>query len=153
MLLLVTAMGYGIVRPTLGDTSGRIAALGVAYFGATCALEMGTNVGTIDDLRTTARVMLVLPVALLDAGFIVWTFTSLSRTLAQLQARRAGAKLALYRAFTNLMALAVLVSVVWIGCARARERTPRPPPPPRLPARATRGAGTVRGAGTSCTSR
>jgi hypothetical protein len=39
----------------------------------------------------------VLPVAVLDGGLILWVFTSLSRTLPQLQARRAGAKLDLYR--------------------------------------------------------
>ena len=39
----------------------------------------------------------VLPVAVLDGIFILWVFTSLSKTLAQLQTRRAGAKLELYR--------------------------------------------------------
>lgn len=34
---------------------------------------------------------------MLDAGFILWVFTALSKTLAQLQSRRAGAKLDLYR--------------------------------------------------------
>ena len=45
-------------------------------------------------VRTPAQ---VLPVAMLDAGFILWVFTALSKTLAQLQSRRAGAKLDLYR--------------------------------------------------------
>ena len=35
--------------------------------------------------------------AALDGIFTLWVFTSLSKTLAQLQARRAGAKLDLYR--------------------------------------------------------
>ena len=61
------------------------------------ALDITTNVGTIDDLTSTARIVLVLPVAILDAVFILWVFTSLSKTLGQLQARRAGAKLDLYR--------------------------------------------------------
>ena len=39
----------------------------------------------------------VLPVAVLDGIFIFWVFHSLSKTLAQLQTRRAGAKLELYR--------------------------------------------------------
>ena len=61
------------------------------------ALDITSNVGTIDDLTSTARIVLVLPVAILDAVFILWVFTSLSKTLGQLQARRAGAKLDLYR--------------------------------------------------------
>ena len=75
----------------------QIIALGASYFFAVTALDTTTNVGTIDDLTSTARIVLVLPVAILDAVFILWVFTSLSKTLAQLQARRAGAKLDLYR--------------------------------------------------------
>lgn len=75
----------------------QIIALGASYFFAVTALDITTNVGTIDDLTSTARIVLVLPVAILDAVFILWVFTSLSKTLAQLQARRAGAKLDLYR--------------------------------------------------------
>jgi hypothetical protein len=69
----------------------------VSYFLAVTALDVTTNVGTIDDLTSLARIILVLPVAALDAAFILWVFTSLSKTLSQLQSRRAGAKLDLYR--------------------------------------------------------
>ena len=60
-------------------------ALGGAYFIAACTLDVMTNVGTIDDLTSSARIFLVLPVAVLDAVFILWIFTALSKTLAQLQ--------------------------------------------------------------------
>ena len=72
-------------------------ALGTTYFVAVCALDVITNVGAIDDLTTLARMLLVLPVIALDGIFILWVFTSLSRTLNQLQARRSGSKLELYR--------------------------------------------------------
>ena len=117
VLLLVAAQGYGIVRPTLGeDVTQRISALGLAYFMATCSLEITSHVGTVDDLARTTRVLLVAPVAGLDAVFIVWTFASLSATLAVLSARKAAApKLALYKRFTNALAAAVTVSIAWIG--------------------------------------
>ena len=57
----------------------------------------------------------VLPVAVLDAVFILWIFTALSKTLAQLQQRRQTAKLELYRHFTNTLAVAVVISVSWIA--------------------------------------
>ena len=38
-------------------------ALGGAYFIAACTLDVMTNVGTIDDLTSSARIFLVLPVA------------------------------------------------------------------------------------------
>jgi len=73
------------------------------------------NVNTINDPPGKERLFLVLPVAMLDAFFILWIFTSLSRTLEKLQARRRFAKLELYRKFTNSLALAVVISVLWIG--------------------------------------
>ena len=83
----------------------QIIALAASYFIAVTALDVVTNVGTIDDLTSTARIVLVLPVAILDAVFILWVFTSLSKTLAQLQARRAGSKLELYRCVEVLFLL------------------------------------------------
>ena len=45
------------------------------------------HVGAIDDLNSTEKLFLVLPVAVLDAIFILWIFTALSKTLALLQVR------------------------------------------------------------------
>ena len=114
-LLLVAAMGFGIVRPTLGDAAPRIALLAGAYFCAACGLDVTTHVGTIDDLTGRTRVLLVAPLAALDAAFIVWTFSALSATLAALAARRAAPKLELYRRFTNALAGGVAASIAWVG--------------------------------------
>ena len=75
----------------------QIIALGASYFVAVVSLDLISNVGTIDDLTSTARIILILPVAALDGVFILWVFTSLSRTLNQLQARRSGANRGRYR--------------------------------------------------------
>jgi hypothetical protein len=114
-LVLVVSMGYGVVRPTLGGLTKKVVSLSAAYFVATATLDVMTNVGAIDDLTSSARIFLVLPVAVLDAVFILWIFTALSKTLAQLQARRQSAKLDLYRRFTNTLAISVVISVAWIG--------------------------------------
>ena len=138
-LLLVAALGFGVVRPTLGDAAPRVVALvrsaprarmpvtrprdshrfpasqAGAYFCATCGLDVTTHVGAIDDLTSSTRVFLVAPVAALDAVFILWTFAALSSTLGALAARRAAPKLELYRRFTNALAGAVVVSIAWIG--------------------------------------
>ncbi|CAD6253654.1 unnamed protein product [Miscanthus lutarioriparius] len=62
-----------------------------------------------------ARLFLVLPDAFLDAFLILWIFTSLSRTLEKLQARRSSVKLDIYRKFTNALTVSVIASVAWIG--------------------------------------
>jgi hypothetical protein len=113
-LVLVVSMGYGVVRPTLGGFAPKVLALSGAYFVASATLDVVANVGAIDDLTSGARVFLVLPVAALDGAFILWIFTSLSKTLAQLQQRRQMAKLSLYRYFTNALALSVVLSFVWV---------------------------------------
>ncbi|KAK1265387.1 hypothetical protein QJS04_geneDACA017000 [Acorus gramineus] len=115
LLLLVVSMGYGVVRPTLGGITSKVALLGVIYFVASEALELIEHLGNINDFSGKAKLFLVLPVALLDACFILWIFSSLSKTLEKLQIRRIMAKLELYRKFTNSLAISVLLSVAWIG--------------------------------------
>ncbi|MCO5589144.1 hypothetical protein L7F22_043110 [Adiantum nelumboides] len=115
ILILVVSMGYGAVRPTLGGPTSKVIVLGVTYFLAVEVLDVFEHVGTINDLSGKTRIFLVLSVAILDAFFILWIFTSLSKTLEKLQARRMVAKLELYRKFTNTLALSVIISVAWIG--------------------------------------
>ncbi|KAH7677679.1 Transmembrane protein GPR107/GPR108-like protein [Dioscorea alata] len=115
LLLLVVSMGFGVVRPTLGGVSSKVAILGVVYFIASEALELVEHLGNVNDFTGKKRLFLVLPVALLDACFILWIFSSLSKTLEKLQLRRSVAKLDLYRKFTNALAVSVLLSVAWIG--------------------------------------
>lgn len=115
LLLLVVSMGYGVVRPTLGGVTSKVLLLGLIYFVASEALELVEHLGNINDFSGINMLYLVLPVAFLDAWFILWIFSSLSQTLEKLQMRRSMAKLELYRKFTNYLAVFVLLSIAWIG--------------------------------------
>ncbi|KAI4353557.1 hypothetical protein L6164_002496 [Bauhinia variegata] len=115
LLLLVVSMGFGVVRPTLGGITSRVLLLGLVYFVATEALELVEHLGNINDFSGKAKLVLVLPVVFLDSWFILWIFSSLSKTLEKLQTRRNMAKLELYRKFTNTLAVSVLLSIAWIG--------------------------------------
>ncbi|XP_051180954.2 uncharacterized protein [Lolium perenne] len=115
LLILSISMGYGVVRPTLGGLTSKVLLLGLTYFLASELLDIAENVGTINDISGKAKLFLVLPDAFLDAFLILWIFTSLSRTLEKLQARRSSVKLDIYRKFTNALAVSVIASVVWIG--------------------------------------
>lgn len=88
LLILCVSMGYGVVRPTLGGLTSKVLLLGVTYFLASELLDITEYVGTISDISGRARLFLVLPDAFLDAFLILWIFTSLSRTLEQLQVLR-----------------------------------------------------------------
>ncbi|KAG4111830.1 hypothetical protein ERO13_D03G104666v2 [Gossypium hirsutum] len=114
IIILMVSMGYGVVRPTLGGLTSKVTMLGATFFLASEILELVENVGAVSDLSGKARLFLVLPVAILDAFFILWIFTSLSSTLNKLQTKRMVAKLDIYRKFTNALAVAVIVSIGWI---------------------------------------
>ncbi|KAJ8484987.1 hypothetical protein OPV22_017472 [Ensete ventricosum] len=90
VIILVVSMGYGVGRPTLGSLTSKVS-----------------------DLAGKARLFMVLPVALLDAFFIIWIFASLSKTLDKLQARRLMAKLDINRKLLMHWML-LLLSVCWI---------------------------------------
>ncbi|KAL6513158.1 hypothetical protein OROGR_020644 [Orobanche gracilis] len=115
VLLLCVAMGYGVVRPTLGGLTTKVLLIGITFFLASEMLNIAENVGSINDIAGRARVFFVIPVAFLDAFLILWIFTSLSKTLEQLQAKRSSIKLDIYRRFSNALAVAVITSVLWIG--------------------------------------
>ncbi|GER41523.1 lung seven transmembrane receptor family protein [Striga asiatica] len=85
LIILIVSMGYGVVRPTLGGLTSKVILLGGTFFVASEILEIIENVGTISDLSGKARLFFALPVAILDAFFILWIFTSLSSTLNKLQ--------------------------------------------------------------------
>ena len=97
-------------RPAL-----QILALACLYLLSLTALTVITNVGTVDDVTSTARIFLTMPVGILDALLVVWIFMALSRTLNQLQLRGATHKLVLMKHFTNTLAVWVWVSVAWLG--------------------------------------
>ncbi|XP_028776697.1 transmembrane protein 87B-like isoform X1 [Neltuma alba] len=115
LLLLVVSMGFGVVRPTLGGITSKVLLLGLVYFVASEALELVENLGNINDFSGKTKLVLVLPVVFLDTCFILWIFSSLSKTLEKLQIRRNMAKLELYRKFTNTLAVSVLLSIAWVG--------------------------------------
>eukprot|EP00891_Asterochloris_glomerata_P000521 jgi/Astpho2/521/Aster-03556 len=115
VLILITSMGYGVVMPYLGAMQKKILALACLYLLSLTALTVITNVGTVDDVTSTARIFLTMPVGILDALLVVWVFMALSRTLNQLQLRGAAHKLVLMKHFTNTLAVWVWVSVAWLG--------------------------------------
>lgn len=134
LLVLVVCLGYGVVRPTLGEAGWRVCVLGVLYFGCSMVLDTVSNVGPITDVSVPLRLLFIVPVALLDAAFYWWTFSALSATLAQLSSRRQSAKLTLYRQFSRVLLASVVLSAGWVtwqmcapqtrSCARARARRP-----------------------------
>ncbi|KAK3127688.1 hypothetical protein QOZ80_7AG0577000 [Eleusine coracana subsp. coracana] len=115
VLALLVAMGHGVVRPAMAGLTARVVGLGAAFFVATEALEVVENVGTVSDhsLSLARRLGLALPVAVLNAVFVYWIFSSLSKTMSKLKATRMTLKLEMYRKFTNALIIGVALSLGW----------------------------------------
>lgn len=113
VLVLVVAMGYGVVKPTLGTTRYKVSLLGMLYFIFSAGLMLVQAGDRAGDVSWATALFLVVPVALLDTGFYWWIFLSLLRTIAQLKARRQVVKLAMYQwLFYTLAASAVVSALV-----------------------------------------
>lgn len=113
MLVLVVSMGYGVVKPTLGIRGRRVVLLGSVYFIFATPLAILDWVSQSPEIGVGTRLIFVLPVAAMDAGFSVWIFSELSATVAQLEGRNQRTKLQVYRRFTRIMAALIVVSVAW----------------------------------------
>lgn len=112
VLVLVVAMGYGVVKPTLGTTRYKVTLLGMVYFVFGAALLFVQANDRSADVSWAAALFLVVPVAVLDTGFYWWIFLSLLRTIAQLKARRQVVKLNMYQWLFNTLAVSAAISTV-----------------------------------------
>ncbi|GMI70570.1 hypothetical protein like AT2G01070 [Hibiscus trionum] len=113
LLILSVSMGYGVVRPTLGGLTSKVLLIGATYFLASELLDITEYVGTINDVSGRARLFLVLPDAFLDAFLILWIFTSLSKTLEQLQVKRISAKLDLFN-LSNISMGSFIMDLIYL---------------------------------------
>jgi len=114
LLVLAVCLGYGVVRPTLGSAAYKVLVLGLVYTFFSAALDIASNVSQISELSAPVRLLFIAPVALLDGLFYWWTFSGLTRTLAQLSTRRQSAKLLLYRRFSYVLITSIGVSALWV---------------------------------------
>eukprot|EP00743_Colponemidia_sp_Colp-15_P004904 GILK01005286.1.p1 GENE.GILK01005286.1~~GILK01005286.1.p1 ORF type:complete len:499 (+),score=74.37 GILK01005286.1:123-1619(+) len=114
MLVLVVSMGWGVVRPSLGQTTYKVMLLGFVYFVCAAIQEIITTINHTQPISPVIRLLFIFPMAALDLAFFYWIFLSLSTTVAQLQARRQTAKLSLYNRFSKVLIGLVIVSILWI---------------------------------------
>uniref|UniRef100_UPI00398F672B transmembrane protein 87A-like isoform X2 n=1 Tax=Pristiophorus japonicus TaxID=55135 RepID=UPI00398F672B len=110
ILVIIAGLGYGIVKPRLGNTSNQVIGIGLLYLLFSSVEGVLRVTVNQDDVVLLAAI----PLALLDSSLCWWIFISLSQTMKQLKLRRALVKLSLYRHFTNTLIFAVFASVVFI---------------------------------------
>uniref|UniRef100_V9KND0 Transmembrane protein 87A n=1 Tax=Callorhinchus milii TaxID=7868 RepID=V9KND0_CALMI len=110
-LVILAALGYGIVKPRLGSTSNQVVGIGVLY------LLFSSVEGVLRvTVENPGRAMTIceISLALIDSCIVWWIFISLSQTMKLLKLRRNLVKLSLYRHFTNILIFAVITSIIFI---------------------------------------
>ncbi|XP_037123152.1 transmembrane protein 87A [Syngnathus acus] len=113
VLVIIASLGYGIVKPRLGASLHRVAAVALLYLTFSAAegvlrvnADRGDNTGSI--------LLCDVVLAFTDSCVIWWIFVSLAQTTKLLRLRRNTVKLSLYRHFTNTLIFAVIASVIFI---------------------------------------
>ncbi|ETO34180.1 hypothetical protein RFI_02915 [Reticulomyxa filosa] len=122
MLVLAVSMGYGVaklvlrkmIKPTLGPVKIKIIIFGCVYWIISFVFEATAHYNQTQKVETWIRVVLILPMALLNGLFCLWTFACLGRTIQSLQLRKQTAKLQLYKSFTSVLGAALVAAIAFV---------------------------------------
>merc|ERR1711998_77650 len=114
IVILVVCMGYGIVKPTLGDNAKKVLAFGAVYCVFTTVLDVVKALSHENDISGGFFILVIVPVALLDSIFYYWTFVSLYDVVAYLEQRKQTIKLLLYRKFLVVIGVCLIFSLGWV---------------------------------------
>lgn len=117
VLVMLVSLGYGVVRPSLGEDMPRVLYLGGAYFVLSLAYTLATNLpssgrpaeGAAYDMVS----VVVFLLAAVDTTFYIWIFTSINSLLVSLASRKQGVKYILYRNFRAVLFTLLGLTVMW----------------------------------------
>jgi hypothetical protein len=113
MLVIIVSLGYGIVKPRLGPTLNRVVATGGIYC-ILASVESVTRVLYPKNDPSNITLLSAVPLAIIDASICWWVFSALIQTTRALRLRRNLVKLSVYKHFTNVLAFAVLASIIFM---------------------------------------
>ncbi|CAF1058358.1 unnamed protein product [Rotaria sp. Silwood1] len=113
MLVIIVALGYGIVKPRLGPLKQKVLAMGILYFGVATTESM-LRLNTKNDETNNKVLISRIPLAVVDALIYYWIFTGLVATTRTLRLRKNIVKLNVYRHFTNTLIFAIVASLLFM---------------------------------------
>ncbi|CAI2356948.1 unnamed protein product [Caenorhabditis sp. 36 PRJEB53466] len=113
VLVIIVCVGYGVVKPRLGQTLNQVAGVGLVYF-IFCSIEGIARVSKNTVEATKQKQFAALPLVLTEMIIFYWIFTSLASTIRMLRLKRNDVKLSVYRHFANTLAFSVIASVIFM---------------------------------------
>ncbi|KAJ3180147.1 hypothetical protein HDU85_004150 [Gaertneriomyces sp. JEL0708] len=106
-LLLIVGLGYGVVRPSLGDTMKRVVALTAVHFVFGVAYAASTLLVT--DVSFSVFFFCVLPLSGLMSVFYFWIIKAIKESMTHLENRRQVWKLQMYKNLKSILGGSLLV--------------------------------------------
>ena len=113
MLVIIVALGYGIVKPRLGPLKQKVLGMGILYF-AIATTEALLRLNTFNDESNNKVLISRIPLAIIDATIYYWIFTGLVATTRALRLKKNILKLNVYRHFTNTVLFAIVSSLLFM---------------------------------------
>ncbi|VDM74930.1 unnamed protein product [Strongylus vulgaris] len=113
VLVIIVSVGYGVVKPRLGNTLSQVAGVGLVYF-VFCAIEGLARVSKNHVEAAKQKQFAALPLVITEMVIFYWIFTSLGATMRTLKLRRNEVKLTVYRHFMNTLMFAAIASVIFM---------------------------------------
>jgi len=113
MLVIIVALGFGIVKPRLGPLKQKVIAMGVLYF-TIASVESFLRLYSKHDETNNKVLISRIPLAIVDATIYYWIFTGLVKTTRTLRVRKNLVKLNVYRHFTNTVLFAIIASILFM---------------------------------------
>ena len=107
-LLLIVCMGYGVVKPSLGDLMKWIRGLAITHFVFGVVYAIGSLTVKPEDAGPLV-LLVVFPLAATGTAFYVWTLNSLGKTLKDLVDRKQRVKALMYRKLWWCILISIMV--------------------------------------------
>jgi hypothetical protein len=104
------ALGYGVVRPSLGEDMKRVGILGSAYF---CLSLINTILRNLPpgskpiDSNLDILTLIILLLEGVDTTFYIWILSSIQNLMTTLAARKQAVKYILYRDFRSVLFVSI----------------------------------------------
>lgn len=116
ILVQLVSLGYGVVRPSIGDDLYKVVFLGASYFIFSLIysliITMPNNSKSVETEYDFLSII-VLILAGIDTTFYIWIFTSINNLLFSLASRKQGSKYLLYRNFRAILFGLLFLTCIW----------------------------------------
>ncbi|KAK6101616.1 Lung seven transmembrane receptor family protein [Brugia pahangi] len=113
VLIVIVSLGYGVVKPRLGNIISQVIGVGFIYF-VFSAMEAMARVSKNQVEGLKQKQLAALPLVLVEVVIFWWIFTSLISTMRVLKMRRNMVKLSVYRHFTNALCFSAFISIIFM---------------------------------------